>query len=106
VLIHLPIEATSTAWASPWWIEWTPRISKIAGFELASQCAINPIYPELASETWRRHWPQGNEVAIRFEAAGEDPPLPTPSQVASTAGDCSSSRCHGAIGRQSSSFGK
>ena len=107
VLIHLPTDAPSTRWAAPWWMEWTPRISKIAGFELASQCSINPIFPEVAAETWRRHWPQGNEGAIRFDAAGNDPlSLQAPSQAASTAGDFSSSRCNGAIDGQSSRLGK
>jgi hypothetical protein len=88
-------------------MEWTPRISKIAGFELASQCSINPIFPEVAAEAWRRHWPQGSEGAIRFDAAGNDPlSLQAPSQAASTAGDFSSSRCNGAIDGQSSRLGK
>lgn len=107
VLIHLPTDATSIGWSAPWWIEWTPRISKIAGFELASQCAINPIFPEVAADTWRKHWPQPDLDSIGIESTDTEPhSLQASSQVASTAGEFSSSRCDGAMGGQSSSLGK
>jgi UDPglucose--hexose-1-phosphate uridylyltransferase len=86
VLIHLPTDAPSIGWSAPWWIEWTPRLSKIAGFELASQCAINPIFPEVAAETWRKHWPQPDSGSMGIDSAETEPhSLQTSSQVASTA---------------------
>ncbi|MFM8406881.1 MAG: DUF4921 family protein [Pirellulaceae bacterium] len=86
VLIHLPTDAPSIGWSAPWWIEWTPRLSKIAGFELASQCAINPIFPEVAAETWRKHWPQPDKGSMGIDSAETEPhSLQTSSQVASTA---------------------
>jgi UDPglucose--hexose-1-phosphate uridylyltransferase len=107
VLIHLPTDATSIGWSASWWIEWTPRISKIAGFELASQCAINPIFPEVAAETWRKHWPRPDADSFGIDLADTEPhPLQASSQVASTAGDFRSARCDGAMGGQSSSLGK
>jgi UDPglucose--hexose-1-phosphate uridylyltransferase len=107
VLIHLPTDSTSIGWSAPWWIEWTPRISKIAGFELASQCAINPIFPEVAADTWRKHWPQPDVDSFGIESTDTEPhPLQASSQVASTAGDFRSARCDGAMGGQSSSLGK
>lgn len=107
VLIHLPTDALATGWAAPWWIEWTPRISKIAGFELASQCAINPIFPEVAADTWRKHWPQPDVDSIGIESTDtESHSLQASSQVASTAGEFNSSRCDRAMGGQSSSLGK
>ena len=36
-----------------WHLEWTPRMTRLAGFELATGCFINPVSPEQAAE-WLR----------------------------------------------------
>jgi len=37
-----------------WGLEIFPRVSRIAGYELSSNCMINPVYPEAAAAAYRQ----------------------------------------------------
>ncbi len=39
----------------PWFVDLIPRFPQMAGFELATDCWINPLSPESAAEKYREH---------------------------------------------------
>lgn len=39
----------------PWFVDLIPRFPQMAGFELATDCWINPLSPESAAEKYRQH---------------------------------------------------
>ncbi len=55
MLLHTrPPGAHGNAEAFHWSLEFFPRISRVAGFEWSSQCMINTVLPELATEKYRK----------------------------------------------------
>ncbi|GAA4450325.1 galactose-1-phosphate uridylyltransferase [Novipirellula rosea] len=55
MLLHTrPPGAHGNAEAFHWSLEFFPRITRVAGFEWSSQCMINTVLPELATEKYRK----------------------------------------------------
>ncbi|TWU37403.1 galactose-1-phosphate uridylyltransferase [Novipirellula artificiosorum] len=55
VLLHTrPPGATGSSEAFHWSLEFFPRISRVAGFEWSSDCMINTVLPEVATEKYRQ----------------------------------------------------
>ncbi|MCM2369230.1 galactose-1-phosphate uridylyltransferase [Aporhodopirellula aestuarii] len=54
VLVHTcPVDFQGAKESQHWAIDIFPRVSRLAGFELATGAMINPIYPETAAKAYR-----------------------------------------------------
>lgn len=51
LIFHLPPTSES---AAPWFVDLVPRFPQAAGFELGTECWVNPVAPESAAEKFRR----------------------------------------------------
>lgn len=51
LIFHLPPTGES---AAPWFVDLVPRFPQAAGFELGTDCWVNPVAPESAAEQFRR----------------------------------------------------
>ena len=51
LIFHLPPTRQPDA---PWFVDLVPRFPQAAGFELATECWVNPVSPETAAEHFRK----------------------------------------------------
>ena len=65
VVFHLPPSQQAGA---PWFVDLIPRFPQIAGFELATDCWVNPVSPETAAGQYREFSRREEELSGRKEA--------------------------------------